>query len=817
VRNGRVGGNKEVLVDSLRSTTRRNRREGASNDMGECFQVRGGLKAVAAIAILVCMCSTGNAQVVSALFARGYTVIPEPQRVVLEPEDFAFGENWHLQLGKSVSSKDIAVELLRSELATRFHVNLAESAGPRDRDIVSLIILPGSVQIGDAQDKDKTALEEQAYQISLHPGMIAIRANAPTGLFYGVETLIQLAKPAPNNLWFPQGEIVDWPDVRLREIFWDELRHLDHFDVLEQAVRRAAFFKVNAIALRLNEHFQYASAPELVDPNALSPAQLQALTDYGLQYHVEIIPYLDGPAHVAFILERQAYKHLREFPELAFEMCSTNPETYKLLEGMYQDLIDANKGVQYFHLSTDEAWFVGKADNDQCHEAEAAKAPGSASKVWVDYTKKTSAYLQSHGRKVIFWGEDPLQPGDIPLLPQGLINGEVYSSTYNKAFQLRNIPQMIYTNSQPDDPLFPGTTILPAQDEVHPQTVEDRTAQVFNEISFTSARKEAELMGAGVYAWGDLGPHPETFWLGYAVGAAAAWHPGSENPRELSESFYRLFYGLGATQMGRLYQLMSRQAQFFSTSWNSEPSADLPLIFGYSYGTGPFVPHIQTLPLPPVPRGSYLQLSGDWAADNARRRVLAEKFLAENDELQNLLNTNIPSVQFNHYNLEVYLSIAQLCRQNLLMLKDLDEINDKLATAQDEASKLHDSAAVAALDDALDIAARLRDERNQALNATTITWYETWFPRVREGNGRHIARDPQRFVDTATSADARRRQEGLLYLIDREFLLPFGDWVDQVRAVRNRYAAAHKLPTREGHFDWQDTKTLHSLGVNREL
>ena len=248
---------------------------------------------------------------------------------------------------------------------------------------------------------------------------------------------------------------MDWPDVRLREIFWDELRHLDHFDILEQTIRRAAFFKVNAVSLRLNEHFQYASAPAMVAPYALSPAQLQELTDYGLHYRIQVIPYLDGPAHVGFILEHQAYKNLREFPESSFEMCSTNPETYKLLEGMYQELINANKGVEYFQLSTDEAWFIGMADNDQCHEAEQAKKLGSPSRMWVEYTKKTTAYLQSQGRKVIFWGENPLQAKDISLLPQGLINGEVYSTAYNKAFRAHGIPQIIYTNSQPDDPLFP--------------------------------------------------------------------------------------------------------------------------------------------------------------------------------------------------------------------------------------------------------------------------------------------------------------------------------------------------------------------------
>ncbi len=773
------------------------------------------MKQTVIIALFGCLFSVGHAQYVSPLFARGYSVIPEPQNVALAPKDISIDQSWCVKIDKSAAADGIAVETLRNDFANRFHVRLkqfGESSG-----VILLRIAPGSVQIGDAQDSDRSALEQQAYRMRLQTGTIEITANAPAGLFYGVETLIQLAKPARGELLVPQGEIVDWPDVQLREVFWDELRHLDHFDVLEQAVRRAAFFKVNAIALRLNEHFQYASAPALEDPYALSPAELQELTNYGLHYHVQIIPYLDGPAHVNFILERQAYKPLREFPETAFEMCSTNPETYKLLEGMYQDLVNANKGVRYFHLSTDEAWFVGKADNDQCHEADSAKKLGSASRVWVEYTKKTSAYLQGRNRKVIFWGEDPLQPQDIPLLPQGLINGEVYSPVYNKAFNAHGIPQMIYTNSQPDDPLFPATTSLASEDEVHPLVVEDRTAQVFNEISFTSARKEARIMGAGVYGWGDLGPHPETLWLGYAVGASAAWHPGSPSPRELTESFYRIFYGRGATQMGRVYDLMSAQAQFFATSWDSQPSAKLPLIFGYSYGMGPIAPQVQTLPLPSVPTLGYLRLSGNWAEANSRRVNLAEKFLAQNDELMNLLYANIPAVQFNHYNLEVYLSIAQLCRQNLLMFKGLDQIDRNLETAQQEAAKLNYPAALEALDAALDAAGAIRDERNQALQDVTSTWYQTWFPRVWEANGRHVAREPQPFVDMATSQAARRRQEGLKYLIDREFLLPFGNWVNRVQAVRNAYATAHKQPTRQDHFDWQDTTALHGTAVNREL
>lgn len=759
--------------------------------------LKATLHAFGAVALTLPATTAIRAGAMSPLYLRGYTVIPEPQRVELKGGDFAIDRNWRI---KAAAPANAAAVILGEQLQERFGLRLGGGG-----NAVELAVRQGSVSAGPAADPDRAAIAEQAYRVQLAPSGIRISANAPAGLFYGVETLAQLIRPEGGRLWLPEGEIVDWPDAGLREVFWDEQMHLDHFDVLKQAIRRAAFFKVNALSLRLNNHFEYASAPALSDPYALTPAQLQELTDYALRYHVQVIPYLDGPAHANFILEHEEYAKLREFPETAFEMCSTNPDTYRLLEGMFQDLMDANKGGKYFHLSTDEAWFIGKANNAQCNEAARAKELGSASKLWVEFVGKTAGYLQSHGRRVIFWGEEPLQAEDIPLLPAGLINGEVYSPAYNKAFRARGISQMIYTNSQPDDPLFPY------------YFGPERATTAFNEISYTSARQETEISGAGVYAWGDLGPHPETYWLGYAVGASAAWHPGAPDAHELTHRFYRLFYGLGAHDMGRVYQLMSTQAQFWASSWERQPSGTMPLIFGYSYGTGPFTPHMATLPLPPVPSRDMLRLGSDWARDNARRLELAAKSLVENDELENLLYANLQSVEFNRYNLEVYLSIAKLLRQNLRMIEDLGEISAALEKAQEQASKLHYAEAAGALDQALDRAGKIRDERNQALADVTATWYKTWFPRVREANGRHVARNPQRFVDMGTSDAARREQEGMAYLIEREFALPLGEWAAQVQEVRNAYAAAHQLPRREGRFDWQDTQTLHSQAVNREL
>jgi len=153
--------------------------------------------------------------------------------------------------------------------------------------VIRMALQPNSVSIGEANDRDKSALAEQAYHLTLGPKTITVAANAAPGLFFGVQTLLQLIRRREDRLWLPEGEIVDWPDLELRAIYWDDAHHLERLEVLKQAVRQAAFFKINGFAIKLEGHFQYKSAPVVVEPYALTPVELQELTDYGLRYHVQ--------------------------------------------------------------------------------------------------------------------------------------------------------------------------------------------------------------------------------------------------------------------------------------------------------------------------------------------------------------------------------------------------------------------------------------------------------------------------------------------------------------------------------------------------
>jgi hexosaminidase len=754
----------------------------------------------------------------SPLFAHGYTVIPEPQIVELRGGDFAFGNGWRVVLDTGVPRDGVGLEVLRDDLASRYGIHLeTASKSASVAKTLRMAISPGSVKIGSATDRDRDKLAEEAYRLDLSPESIAITANGPAGLLYGAETLVQLVKFYNGANWLPAGRITDWPDLQNRFIYWDDKAHLDRMDVLRDVLRQAAFYKVNGVLIKLNAHFQYASASAVVEPYALAPRELQQLTDYGLRYHVQLIPYIDGPAHIAWILKHTEFEKLRAFPESNYEICTTNPDSYKLLEGMYKELMDANKGVKYFLLSTDEPYYVGLANNAQCNEADDTKKLGDLGKVLAEFINKAAGYLHDHGRTVIFWGEYPLKPADIAALPPYLINGEVYGPEFDRAFREHGIRQMIFTYTQASEPLFPNYYLLPESeqvnssgssqaDEAHFRPTADRISQVFHEISFWGARNTADMMGVDVCAWGDEGLHPETFWLGFATAAGWIWHPGSPDPAEAKSSFYRLFYGRGATNMDRLYQLMSTQAEFWASSWEWAPSSIRPVLFGNSDAIRPIAPRDQAISLPPVPVGKYLRLDYDWAKVNGKLLQLLQRSFADNDELLGLLNRNLGEVQLHAYNLEVFLSIAGLYRQNLDLLQDLGAISALLHSAENAAAKLDYSAAVSDLDQALQFAYVIRAQRNRALQNATATWYKSWYPRVPEANGR-------RYLLALNSVQDYRvdRTLGLKYLIQREFLLPFGDWFTQLQQARNHYANAHQLPETTLNFDWQDDAST-SLG-----
>ena len=254
--------------------------------------------------------------------------------------------------------------------------------------------------------------------------------------------------------------------------------------------------------------------------------------------------------------------------------------------------------------------------------------------------------------------------------------------------------------------------------------------------------------------------------------------------------------------MGRLYQWMSEEAEFWKGSWDLVASSARKGIWG-DYPDVVFQPRLpaqdQTLPLPPVPSSDLLKRDGAWAIENAKRLELASVFHPRNEALIDLLHVSLQSVKFNRYNLEVYLSIAVLYRQNLEMLLGLQKIDNLLASAERAAARADARQAIACVDQALDIAKEIRKARNEALHDVVQTWYKSWLPRVAEANGRRYLLEVDDVKDYLPY-----RTADMSYLVYRELLLPLGNWYDQLESARNQYAKGYHLPERTDKLDWPD-------------
>ena len=700
---------------------------------------------------LVLLGAAMAAETLSPLGVRGYGVVPEPQRVELTGSDARFGPEWSIEFGGAVPRNGFAAQTLAEEMRSRFGLGPAGSAPNATR--VRLSIETGSVKPGKTADRDTDSIAAQAYRIEIGRDGVALTANAQEGLFYSIETLAQLLRPRNGSLWLPEGRITDWPDLHLRHIYWDDAHHLERLSELKRAVRQAAFFKINGFVIKLEGHFQFRGAPAVVEPYALTPAEFQELTDYGLRYHVQVIPYLDGPAHIAFILKHPEYARFRSFPDSNYQLCATNPEAVQFLGGMFRDLIDANKGGKFVYLSTDEPYYIGLADNPQCREEQAAEEAGSVGKLLAHFIARIANPLHDAGRTVVFWGEYPLKPADIAALPSHLVNGEVYGPEFDPVYRKRGIRQMIYTSTQGGEArFFPDYFTLPNSRRLHPVPSQvDRLRDGFRTISYSPARGQAELMGAVVAGWADMGLHPETFWLGYAAITAAGWHPGKPSIDEAASTFYRVFYGDSAVRMDRVYQLMSQQAHSWLESWDWGPAKRKP-IFGNSAGV--FTPRRpvkdQTIALPGSDPAA-------WLKENERRLQLAAEALADNDELLGLLQENISAVEQNRYNLEVYLAVARLYRQSFEMLVDIG----RMCSSPDRA---------------LELAQQIRQQRNVAYGDAVATFEKSWFPRVAEANGRRFLHEHDDVKDHVGD-----RTVDLTYMIERELQLPFGEWVERLK------------------------------------
>jgi len=721
------------------------------------------------------ICQSVFASSLNSLRENGFSLIPAPQRLELQPGVAVLDCSWTLET--SAGREDIAVRSLLSG-AQEMHGLVLAGTGERK------ILL--AVKDGAVSGAPNAECSAQAYRIKTTPTQVEITGNAPEGLFYGVQSFLQLLRrDGAGRLVLPLGEITDWPDLQLRVMHWDTKHHQNRMETMKRYIDQSAFFKANAISFEMEDKYEYPRHPVIGAPGAYTRAEMVELTRYALERHVQIIPDVQAPAHMNYVLKHPEFAHLRS-DSSNYQICMCDEEAMRLIFDMYQDMIDATPGVKYVHVSTDEVYYAGISE--KCQKIRPYNEI-NRSRLWVEYVQRVNAWMAERGRKVLLWVEYPLLNKDVASLPAGLIDaitGPQREPSWLEAENKAGIEQMAYTSMQGAEWLFPNYFTL----QGYGQAVQGRMQEAVDTPELTRRAGAKNLMGTFCAAWDDAGLNDETFWLGWAVVTAYGWNMQGPGPAQATADFFDAFYGPHAgVDMRQVYSQLELQARYYENLWDMVWSAERGYAYGYSGGKRPIRLQDEVLGLPALPAGDSLAVKPTFHEKYAAKIAAASELLPANERLQYDLTRALGEVSRNRYNLEVLGSIAALEGYAVRSMLDLDRAESFLVRAGEASAKGEHALAVNLMVEAGNVTAANLEARDKMWRELTAVWEKGRFPKNADVAGRkflHVMDDVKdHFAD---------RRRGLDYMIAPFERMDLPGWHKALGERIKAYAAAHKVP-----------------------
>lgn len=208
--------------------------------------------------------------------------------------------------------------------------------------------------------KEEPAIGKEGYHLSVTMQNIVITANAPAGLFYGVQTLMQLfpkeiesAAPVAGVKWeAPCVEITDYPRFGWRGLMFDVARHFFSKKDVEQYIDRMVRYKYNLLHLHLADdegwRIEIKGLPKLTETGAWNVKKvgyfgtfappgpdeprtyggfytqddIKELVQYAKERFVNILPEIDVPGH--------SLAAIASYPDLS---CTPGTENYHVRSG----------------------------------------------------------------------------------------------------------------------------------------------------------------------------------------------------------------------------------------------------------------------------------------------------------------------------------------------------------------------------------------------------------------------------------------------------------------------------------------------------
>lgn len=331
---------------------------------------------------------------------------PGPSIIPAVSEWIGYSDNLEISGFNTILIEDEALEPLARQLA-------GEIEQLTDRVL--------TVQIGSFNDRTDNMIalglqsdENKAgsYECEIDFGIVMLGSDED-GLFWGTRTLLQLFALGDD---IPKGRIIDTPEFEVRGLGIDVARKPMSIDTLKQIIVMMSWYKMNDLQIHLNDNalmvysdktgsveeaFTAYSAFRLESTVANGAGQTITATDYSYtmeefrelidfagEYHVNIVPEFDTPAHSLAITSVFQDLAIKETPGSVDKIDIENPATLQLVQRIWEEYLGGEQPLfsecGTVHVGLDEAYQGADA--------------------YYHYSNAMIEYIKEHDKKVRIWG-----------------------------------------------------------------------------------------------------------------------------------------------------------------------------------------------------------------------------------------------------------------------------------------------------------------------------------------------------------------------------------------------------------------------------
>lgn len=386
------------------------------------------------------------------------SIIPQPVSVKVKDGTFRLEAGTSIEISSGNTKLDSVASYLSQRLSrpTGFPVAVNRVSSFNNNGSIRLTL--GNV----------TGMGSEGYRLDVSPSAITITADSAAGIFYGIQTLLQLLPkqiesrvPVKDVTWsVPAVSIEDQPRFGWRGAMLDVSRHFFTKEEVKNYIDNIVKYKYNLLHLHLTDdqgwRIEIKSLPKLTEVGAWRPERvgrwgntprpspsepktyggfythddIRELVKYASSRFVTILPEIDVPGHslaaVAAYPELSCTKgnyyvsvgdkimnwHSKGFSALIDNtLCPANEKVYNFLDKVFAEVAELFP-FEYIHMGGDECAKDFWINNPQIKSLMTREKLKNMHEVQSYFVKRVEKIIKSKGKKLIGW--DEILEGGLP-------------------------------------------------------------------------------------------------------------------------------------------------------------------------------------------------------------------------------------------------------------------------------------------------------------------------------------------------------------------------------------------------------------------